>query len=94
MQNNHKAFSANSWSVARKQRASWDKGAALGVIRNFIYFVTLGPGIVSPTWKETREDIKEKVFDLNSNVFRVRKDSNKDLLLPYSIATKELFSME
>lgn len=59
MQNNHKAFSVNSWNVSREQGASWDTGAVFGVIRNFVYLVILGPGIVFPTWKET-EKISEK----------------------------------
>lgn len=59
------------------QGASWGRGAGLRVIRNLVYLVILGPEIVAPTWKETREDVKEKVFDLHSNAFRVGKDFTK-----------------
>lgn len=33
--------------------------------------------LVAPTWRETRGDAKEKVFDLNINAFRVGKDFKK-----------------
>lgn len=59
------------------QGASWGRDAGLGVIRDLVYLITLGPGMVSPTWKETGGNILVKVFDPNSNPFGVGKDFNE-----------------
>lgn len=85
-------------TVSRQLEYFWNAGckrgqkdAGLGVIRVLVYLGTLGPGMVSPTWKETGGNILVKGFNPNNNSFRVGKDFMKVLILsPYNISTREL----
>ena len=51
MQNIHEMLSKNSWrNISGMQDASRGRDAGLNVIKDFVYLVILGPGMVSPTW--------------------------------------------